>query len=146
LARVVAALTRAGVTGIDRMGFDPDGRFIHVDTENERGRRRAWLIGNCHPEGGDKIFESDIERFRALLREIRRRGGNAKSLVISTSFFGADEVFIKPCTSAEPDPAFQRRQARQAAAAARMRAIQEYAATKGLSLAQATQLLDGRAA
>jgi hypothetical protein len=27
-----------------------------------------------------------------------------------------------------------------------MRAIQEYAATKGLSLAQATQLLDGRAA
>jgi hypothetical protein len=146
LARIVAALTRAGVTGIDRLGFDPAGRFVHLDIENERGRRRAWVAGNLQPDGADKIFGNDNERFRYLKREIQRHGGKLRALQVGRDSVGVDGILLRARTYAEPDAFFEKRQAQKAAAAARRAAIQEYATAKSLTLAEATRLLDGKAA
>jgi hypothetical protein len=146
LAKVVAALLRAGVTGIDRFGFDPDGRFLHVDTENERGRRRAWMVGNLQPDGADKVFGNDNGRFRYLAREIQRHGGNLRALVVGRDRVGVNGIFLQARTNAEPDAFFQKRQARAAALAARRAAVREFAESKGISFGEAETLLAGKAA
>jgi hypothetical protein len=146
LAAVVAALTRAGVTGIDRLGFDPDGRFLHLDVEGVRGRKRAWLIGNRQPEGADQLFGSDVDRFRFLSREVQRQGKTLRSLKICEDRFSVNGVTTRHTGPPEPDPSFVRRQARAAALAARRAAIREFAENKRISLGEAETLLAGKAA
>jgi primosomal protein N' len=93
----------------------------------------------------------DYARFRTLHREFQRRGFlrredlGVKRLVVRTDMVDFDGVKLHSRKAANLDPFFEKRQVR-AAAAARAAAIKEYAATKGLSLAEATRLLDGKAA
>ncbi len=147
LAAVVAALLRAGVTGVDRLGFSQNGQFMHVDVENQRGRRRAWILGSKAPDGADALFSDDKERFRCLKREVARHGKRSWSLEIADSKITVDGITTGRRTSPrEPDPFFKRRQARAAAGAARRAAIEEYAASKGIALAEAEKILSGKAA
>jgi hypothetical protein len=67
-------------------------------------------------------------------------------LVIGRDKVAVEGVFLQARTNAEPDAFFKKRQARAAALAARRAAIQEYATAKSLTLAEATRLLDGKAA
>lgn len=154
LADIVGALLASERTAIDRFGFSPDGQFLHVDIDSERGRRRAWVIGNSTPDGGDKVFAGDDARFRLIVSTFRHAGWNRRpdlairSLKVDCDHLVIDGIPLAGRTStSDPDrAAFAKRQARKQAALARQAAIREFAATKGLSLAEAEKLLSPKAA
>jgi hypothetical protein len=130
-ARALNALLAAGAV---RIGVGAD--FLHIDVSYQHGKRKIWVVGN--PE---------LDHWRAIQPLFERSGFKIQRFDLGDKAFMVDGTTIRSNIERHPpDPAFQKRQARQAALAARQAAIADFAKTKGLSMAEARRLLNGEVA